>query len=97
MKKIVTERSDYTAQELELLQSSLSNLVDRVGATLYVIMNKSETTVLIDPGLSKPWCTSNEKIAHSMTAGLQKQGFVGAHAVTLSYAIKRLVKQNILK
>jgi len=59
---------------------------------LYVIMDKAGTTVLKDPGLDRPWATTNLKIAEHVVKDIPN-----GRVVTLKHAVDTILKHNIDK
>jgi hypothetical protein len=80
--RIVASPSQFTPEDLE---GCLARLHDRKADEIFVIMNKSRTTVLKDPGLGRPFSTTLRKRAE------QVQREAGGVVVTLGEAIKILI------
>ena len=68
---------------------AFTRLHDRIASEIYVIMNKSMTTVLKDPGLNRPFSHRSKKFAESV----QKE--TGGMVVTLEFAIKHLIEKGL--
>lgn len=68
-------------------------MYERTANRIFVVINKAGTSVLQDPGLSRPWSSTNKKIADEMA----KRCGHGASAITLGEATRILVRSEIQK
>jgi len=65
--------------------ADFERLFDRKADQLYVVANPAKTTVVKDPGLERPFCTPNLKMAEDVARK------VGGVVLTLADAIKTLM------
>tara|TARA_R110000868_G_scaffold136214_6_gene349076 strand:- start:148 stop:429 length:282 start_codon:yes stop_codon:yes gene_type:complete len=69
------------------------DMLGRVGESTYVIINKTGTSIVEDPGLSRPWSTHNKKLAEVRASEIGH----GASVLTLADAVKQLIKAQIAR
>jgi len=81
--EIIPENATYFADVL-------TKIYDRKASEIFVIMNKEETTILKNPGLSRPWSSLSFKQAELTSREVGS----GAHATTLQHALKKLIAYN---
>lgn len=79
--------------DFESFAAGICKIYDRKADSLYVIMDAKHTTCVKDPGLGRPWCSPNIKLAESVAATITRETKRKTHVVTLSDAIKFLLRQ----
>jgi len=77
--KVITDIDVQTAKAM----------YERTANAVFVVINKAGTSVLQDPGMSRPWSSHNKKIADEMAARVGK----GASAITLAEAARILMRK----
>ena len=71
----------------------MADLYDRKSSELFVIMDAAKTTVVKDPGLGRPWCSPNHRIAESHARTITKETGRPTIVTTLQDAITTLAKR----
>lgn len=61
-------------------------------ADIYVILSGDGSTIVKDPGLNRPWSSTNRKLADHIAALITKQTGSPCHAVTLDTAIPSILR-----
>lgn len=94
MPDIITNLQSEGPIDHQKMASDLAQIYDRKADSLFVIMDAKHTTVVKDPGLNRPWCSPNVKLAEVTAKQIERESGIKTHVVTLSDAIKFLCGQQ---
>ncbi len=95
MAEIITSLNSEGPIDHHEMALKLSQLYDRKADSLYVIMDDKHTTVVRDPGLNRPWCSPNAKLAELTARDTTRASGRKTHVVTLNDAIKFLCGEHM--
>jgi hypothetical protein len=74
----------------------ITRIYDTKADSIFVLMDEKLTTCVKDPGLGRPWSTTNLKLAETTAKQISKNiGGKPVHVKTLSDAIKLLIGQHV--
>lgn len=67
---------------------------ERTAEAVFVIVNKAKTSVLMDPGMDRPWSSRVRKVADHMASQVGGGCFVATLGDATRYLIRRQVEKN---
>jgi hypothetical protein len=84
----------YTPPEsADAFKDLIGDMFERKAHEIFVIMNSAHTTVLKDPGLDRPWASTNKLRAENIARQVGKDAVV----VSLNDAVEYLFKKSSKK
>lgn len=73
------------------LGDTLGGLHGKRSRDMYVLLSEDGSTLVVDPGLQRPWSSPNKKIAEHHASNMRRQG-IKCHAVDLETALASVLK-----
>jgi len=92
---IITSLNSEGPIDHQKMANDLAQIYDRKADSLFVIMDEKRTTVVKDPGLSRPWCSPNVRIAEVTAKQIGLETGTTPYVCTLSDAIKLLCGEHV--
>lgn len=83
---------EITRDKVREYTDALQRAHDRTAKNIFVVMNREETTCLVDPGLQRPFSTRQFKYAEHVAKAASRQ-YPGCHVMTLERAIDILMQK----
>jgi len=94
-KPIITSLTSQGPIDHHQLALDITRIYDQKADRIFVLMDKDKTTCVKDPGLGRPWSTVNIKLAETRAKEISKDIREPVHVVTLSDAIKLLLREQM--
>lgn len=73
------------------LSDVLGPLHGKLASDIYVLISKDGSTLVKDPGLDRPWSSTNKKVAEHMASELRRKDGVICYAITLADALPKVL------
>ena len=66
--------SHHSPDELRQALDNLAHIHDKRLASIYVLLSSDGSTLVVDPGMGRPWSSPNKRFADDTAKNLTRQG-----------------------